>query len=231
MKIAPFGFAACAAALACSLPAHAAETLEVLATPESNRSITISAADPIGQSFTAFTDTITSVGFQFNTLNPSRPNSPITLNIFAGETLSGTSMFSTAFTLPSSINSRTPTWFDIALPDLAVTNGEKYSLVLTTGSSSRNALVIGPGYSYANGGGLTGGDAYAGGKLMTDWSSLFSNCRGATNNCDANFRVTGDIAVAAVPEPAAWVLFILGFGAVGAMQRRARRVATSVHFA
>ncbi|WP_375290925.1 PEPxxWA-CTERM sorting domain-containing protein [Qipengyuania sp.] len=230
MKLVLTGLAASAAALACSLPANAAETLEVVATPETNRSVTISAADPIGQSFTAFTDTITSVGFQFASLNPSRPNSPITLNIFSGETLTGTSLFSTAFTLPASINSRTPTWFDIAIPDLAVTNGAMYSLVLTTDSSARNALVVGPGYSYANGGGLTGGDAYVGGKLMTNWASIYSNCKGAANNCDANFRVTGDITAAAVPEPAAWALFILGFGAVGGAMRTSRK-RTAVTFA
>ena len=230
MKHAFPAITAFAAALACPVAAQAAETLEVVATPASNRAITVSAYDPVGQSFTAFTDTITSVGFQFNALNPSQPNSALTLSIFSGETLSGTALFSSAFTLPASINTRNATWFDIAIPDLAVTNGAMYSLVLTA-TSSRNALIVGPGYSYANGGGLTGGDAYAGGKLMTDAGSIYSNCKGITNNCDANFRVTGDLVAGAVPEPATWGLLILGFAATGGAMRASRKRRAAIAFA
>lgn len=222
MKKSLLGLAASAAALSFAMPASAAETLEVVSGPAGSRSVTISAADPIGQSFTAFTDTITSVGFQFASLNPTHTNQSITLSILAGETLSGAALFSSAFTLPASINSRTPQWFDIAVSNLAVTSGQLYSLVLTTGSSARNALVLGPDYSYANGGGLVGGDAYAGGKLLTNWASIYPNCKGAANNCDANFRVTGENLVAAVPEPGAWAMMIVGFLAVGGAMRGAR---------
>lgn len=220
MKIA-FRLAASAAALACSLPATAAETLQILSGPAGTRAVSISAADPIGQSFTAFTDTITSVGFQFNSLNPTQANEQITLRIFAGETLSGTALFTSAFTLPTSINSRTPQWFDIAVNNLAITNGQLYSLVLTTGSSARNALVVGPDYNVQTGQ-FGGGDAYAGGKLMTDWTGIYANCKGAANNCDANFRVTGNLVAAAVPEPGAWAMMIVGFMAVGGAMRGAR---------
>lgn len=221
MKSAPLWLAATAAALSFALPAFAAETLQIVSGPAGTRSIAISAADPIGQSFTAFTDTITSVGFQFNSLNPTQVNEAISLRIFAGETLSGASLFTSAFTLPSSINSRTPQWFDIAVPNLAVTNGQRYSLILTTGSSARNALVLGPDFNVQTGQ-FSGGDAYAGGKFLTDWSSNYANCKGAANNCDANFRVTGDRLAAAVPEPGAWAMMIVGFLAVGGAMRNAR---------
>ena len=218
MKIA---FAASAAALVFALPAAAAETLQVVSGPAGTRSVSISAADPIGQSFTAFTDTITSVGFQFNSLNPTQPNDPITLRIFAGETLSGTALFTSNFTLPSSINSRTPQWFDIAVSNLAVTNGQRYSLVLNTGSSFRNALVVGPDFNVQTGQ-FSGGDAYAGGRLLTNWSGIYANCQGANSNCDANFRVTGNLVAAAVPEPGAWAMMIVGFMAVGGAMRASR---------
>lgn len=221
--------AASAAALACSMPATAAETLQVVSGPAGTRSVTISAADPIGQSFTAFTDTITSVGFQFNSLNPSQANEAITLRIFAGETLSGTSLFTSAFTLPSSINSRTPQWFDIAVSNLAVASGQRYSLVLTTGSSPRNALVVGPDFNVQTGQ-FSGGDAYAGGKLLTDWPSIYANCKGAANNCDANFRVTGETLAAAVPEPGAWAMMIVGFLAVGGAMRASRTRRPQLHY-
>lgn len=198
----------------------AAATLQVVSGPAGTRAVTISAADPIGQSFTAFTDTITSVGFQFASLNPTAANEAISLRIFSGETLAGTALFSTSFTLPTAINSRTPQWFDIAVPSLAITNGQRYSLVLATGSSPRNALVVGPDFNVQTGQ-FSGGDAYAGGRLLTNWSGIYANCTGAANNCDANFRVTGDLA-AAVPEPGAWAMMIVGFMAVGGAMRAAR---------
>lgn len=222
MKTALFGFAASAAALACSLPATAAETLSVVSGPAGTRAVSIANVDPIGQTFTAFTDTITSVGFQFASLNPTQPNDPITLRIFAGETLTGTSLFTNTFTLPTSINSRTPQWFDIAVPSLGVTNGQRYSLVLQTGSSFRNALVVGPDFNPSTGQ-FAGGDAYAGGRLLST-GATYANCTGANNNCDANFRVTGNLVAAAVPEPTTWAMLILGFGVVGgALRRRTAR--------
>lgn len=232
MKTAPFGLAASAAALAIAFPAAAQtlETLEVVASPQTNRLVTISAFDPIGQSFTAFTDTITSVGFQFGSLNPSQPNNAITLNIFAGEVLTGASLFSTSFTLPASINSRTPVWFDIAVPDLAITNGSVYSLVLATGSSPRNAVAVGPGFNVSNGQ-FTGGDAYTGGRAFAD-RALYSNCANSPSSiCDLNFRVTGDVLAAAVPEPSAWALLILGFGVTGGALRASRKRRVALNFA
>lgn len=220
MKTALLGLAASAAALSFALPATAAETLQVVSGPAGTRAVSIANFDPIGQTFTAFTDTITSVGFQFASLNPAHTNDPITLRIFAGETLSGTSLFTNVFTLPTSINSRTPQWFDIAVPSLAVTNGQRYSLVLETGSSFRNALVVGPDFNPSTGQ-FAGGDAYAGGRLLST-TLTYANCAGTANNCDANFRVTGNLVAAAVPEPGAWAMMIVGFLAVGGAMRAAR---------
>lgn len=232
MKITLFGAAVTAAALAFALPATAqtSQSLEVAANPQTNRLVTISAFDPIGQSFTAFTDTLTSVGFQFGSLNPQQANTPITLNVFAGETLTGASLFSTSFTLPSSINTRTPTWFDVMVPDLAITNGAIYSLVLTTGSSARNAVAVGPGFNVSNGQ-FTSGDAYSGGRAFAN-TALYSNCPNTPSSiCDLNFRVTGNVLAAAVPEPSAWALLILGFGITGSALRGSRKRRAALTFA
>lgn len=232
MKTTLFGAAAAAAALAFALPAAAqsSQTLEVAANPQTNRLVTISAFDPIGQSFTAFTDTITSVGFQFGSLNPAQANNAITLNIFSGATLTGSSLYTATFTLPTSINSRTPTWFDVALPDLAITNGSIYSLVLTTGSSSRNAVAVGPGFNVQTGQ-FTGGDAYAGGRAFAS-RALYSNCPNTPDSiCDLNFRVTGDVLAGAVPEPGSWALLILGFAVIGGALRASRKPRVALNFA
>jgi hypothetical protein len=222
MKTAYLGFAASAAALSFALPATAAETLQVVSGTTSPRAVTVSAFDPIGQTFTAFTDLVTSVGFEFTTLNSGSANTPLTLNIYAGETLTGTSLFTSTFTLPASLDMRDErAWVDIALPGLAVTRGAFYSLVLTA-TSSRAALLTGPGFNSSTGQ-FFGGDAYAGGRLLGT-PQPYANCNGATNNCDANFRVTGENLVAAVPEPGTWAMLILGFGVVGgALRRRATR--------
>lgn len=223
MKTTLLGCAAFAAAAAFALPATAAETLQVVSGTTSPRGVTVSFFDPIGQTFTAFTDRLTSVGFEFTTFNTTQPNSPLTLNIYAGETLTGASLFTSTFILPSTLTNRDQrAWVDIAVPGLAVTRGTFYSLVLNA-TSSRAALLTGPGFNSSTGQ-FFGGDAYAGGRLLGT-PQPYANCMGASNNCDANFRVTGEnLVAAAVPEPGTWALLILGFGAVGgALRRRATR--------
>lgn len=210
------GLAASAAALAFALPATAAESLQVVS-GSGQRAAQIQYFGPVGQSFTAFTDTLTSVGFQFNTLNPGSANAPISFSLFAGETLTGAALFTTSFTLPAAWADRTPRWFDFALPGVAVTDGAVYSLVLNS-TSSRTGIVLGPDYNIYTGQPL-GPDAYAGGRAFAA-RTLYPNCTGSNNNCDLNFRVTGEDLVAAVPEPATWALLILGFGAVGGSLRR-----------
>lgn len=229
MKIALFGVAASAAALALAMPAAAAETLQVVSGNQFPRAVTVASADPIGQTFTAFTDTITSVGFEFTTLN-NTANTPLTLSIFAGEALSGTSLFNASFVLPSALTNRDQrVWVDIAVPSLAVTEGQLYSLVLNA-TSTRAALITGPGFSPQQNR-FYGDDAYAGGKLITNWTGIYQNCKGAANNCDANFRVTGDQIAAAVPESSTWALTILGFGVVGSALRGSRKTRANLTFA
>ncbi len=199
--------------------AHAAETvtLEVTSGPLATRSITASFFDPIGQSFTAFSQTITSIGFEFTTLNATAPNSPLTLQLFEGESLTGTSLFTQSFTLPGSIAARGDRAFvDVALPNVPVMSGAFYTAVLTA-TSNRAALIVGPDFVPQTGQFL-GGDAYAGGRLLAT-GNIFANCQGAGNNCDANFRVTG-----VIPEPSTWAMMLVGFGALGTLLRRRRRL-------
>lgn len=214
----PLALAALASALAIAPAAHAVETLEVLSGTTSPRAVNVNNGT-IGQSFTAFTDTLTSVGFQFNTLNPGAANTPLTLKIFGGETLSGTALYTTTFSLPGTVIDRTPTWVDILLPDLEVTKDSLYSFVLTA-TSSKAAIVLGPGY-HSPTGQFFGGDAYADGKLLGN--SGYANCTGPTNNCDLNFRVSGNLIAAGVPEPSTWAMMIMGIGAIGAAMRLSRR--------
>lgn len=229
MKTIVLSLVAVAATAGVVAPAQAAESREVVSGTQNFRAVTVAAADPIGQTFTAFSDTLSSVGFQFITLNPAEANSSLTLSIYAGEALSGTALFSSDFTLPASVADRnTPQWVDVVVPELAVTMGETYSLVLNA-TSNRAALVLGPGYS-PTAGQFFGGDAYADGKLITNWSGIYANCSGAANNCDANFRVTGSVLAAAVPEPASWALMILGFGAMGGLLRRRRHQQVALKF-
>lgn len=218
--LAPIALApvALAGALALAPAAHAVETLEVLSGTTSPRAVNVRNG-AIGQSFTAFTDTLTSVGFQFSTLNPGAANTPLTLQLFSGETLTGTALYTTTFSLPGTVVDRTPTWVDILLPDLEVTRDSLYSFVLTA-TSSRPAIVLGPGYSSPTGQ-FFGGDAYAGGKLLGNPG--YANCTGPANNCDLNFRVSGNLVAAGVPEPGTWVMMIMGIGAIGAAMRLSRR--------
>ena len=228
MKTALFGLAACAATLSFALPATAAtESLEVQS--GTLRAVQIQYFGPVAQSFTAFSDTLTSVGFQFETINPGSANVPISFNLYAGETLTGTSLYSGAFDLPFAVPT-TPTWYDIALPDVAVTDGATYSLVLNS-TSARTAVALGPDYNIYNGQPL-GPDAYAGGHAFAN-RILYPNCTGPNNNCDLNFRLTGESFDTApgVPEPDSWALLILGFGVVGGALRGSRRQRVELIFA
>lgn len=214
-----FSTMAAFAALATALPAAAA-TLEVVSGPTGQRAVTLSAFDPLGQSFTAFDSRLTSIGFQFQSLNPTAANDPITLQLLSGETLTGSALFSTSFTIPNSINGRTSTWFDVAVNNWAVTTGQKYTLALSTTSSVRNAIVLGPEINI-NTGVPVGGDAYAGGTALFATQPYQGFCQ-TSGICDLNFRITAVTPAGAVPEPATWALMIGGFGAIGGAMRRRR---------
>jgi PEP-CTERM motif len=212
-----------AAALALATTTASAATLQVISGPTGQRAATLEGFGPVGQSFTAFDRVISSVGFQFEALNPTAANTPINLTLRSGSSLTGASLFSTSFTLPLSINSTAATWFDVAVPNWTVTTGQVYTLVLAnTGSSFRNAVVLGPEINIQTGQ-VLGGDAYAGGTALFTTQPYQGFCL-AQGICDLNFRVTATTpAVAAVPEPGTWALMLAGFGVVGFTLRRSNR--------
>ena len=203
-------------------PASAA-TFEVVS-GSGIRATGVSFSGPIGQSFTSIDSVLTSIGFQFNSLNPGSTNSPVTFTLREGEGLSGAVLFTNSFTLPTTINSRTPAWYDFVLPNVAVTAGSVYTALVST-TSSRLALVYGPDITIGgpNNGQPVSGDAYLPGQLITTRPTGSAICEGDASICDANFRVSGVTPpVAAVPEPATWAMMIGGFGLVGGAMRRRR---------
>jgi hypothetical protein len=226
------GFAA--AALAATLftaPAFAqtSQTLEVVSGPTGQRATTVASYDPLGQSFTAFTDHLTSFGFQFEQMNPGQPNTALTFQLLAGEGLTGSVVATQSFTLPAFSSNFSPVWFDIALGDIALTNGAKYTAVLTS-TSTLAGVALGPEVNIFTGQ-VLGGDAYTGGTAIFSQESLFhtypyGNFCATSGICDLNFRATGYNDASAVPEPAAWAMLIGGFGLTGAALRRRRSVAT-----
>ena len=220
MKFSRLAAMASAVALTAAAIPAAATTLQVISGPTGQRAVTFPAFGPVGQSFTAFDSQISSVGFQFNALNPSAANSSFTLSLLAGSALSGPALFTTSFTLPTSINNLTATWFDVALPNWAVTTSQSYTFALST-SSARNGIVLGPEINI-NTGQVLGGDAYTGGTALFTNQPYQGFCE-TSGICDLNFRITASSP--SVPEPASWALMIGGFGVVGAAMRRRRTAA------
>ena len=218
MKIIIRALLATSFGLGLPIAAANAQSVTIGSDVPTNRALTIIFFGPVGQSFTSATDTLTSFGFEFTSLNPGSLNAPITFSLLAGETLTGTALFNSAFTLPSSINSvNVQQFFDIPLPNISVVRGSRYTGMITT-TSERNALLLGPGVDVQTGV-LAGGDAFAGGRLLSAVPTGFTNCDTASSNCDANFRVTGNL-VTAVPEPSTWAMLLVGFAGIGAMLRR-----------
>ena len=215
VKFCAIGLGAMAVAHA---PANAADILEVVSGSNGARSVTIASQDPLGQSFTATNTNLTSVGFQFNALNPTSANQAISLKLLAGETLTGTALYSTSFTLPTSIDDRTATWYDLDITGWNVDAGSKYTFVMATGNSYRNAIVLGPEFNIYTGKPLSG-DAYAGGTALFSNSPYSGYCE-SSGNCDLNFRVSSFTPSGAVPEPGMWALMIAGFGLTGGAMRR-----------
>ena len=177
---------------------------------------------PFGQSFTAIDSTLNTIGFQFNALNPNLAGAAYTLTLLSGETLTGSSLVSRTFTLPASINSNTPVWYDIDIGAIGAVIGQRYTAVLSS-SDFRNGIVLGPIYSYTTGSQVSG-DTYAGGRFFSGGNPVYSDCPNTpASPCDLNFRVTGTTAIAAVPEPASWATMLGGFFAAGGVLRRRSR--------
>jgi hypothetical protein len=177
------------------------------------RSVGIAGTGPIGQSFAMVGTTLSSFGFQLQA-NNTTANDPLSFTLFEGEGLGGTALKQISLTAPDTAL-RTGFWQDFDLGGLTLADGRIYTAALSTGST-RLAVLYGPG--------TTGTvDAYTGGRLLTGTALPISNRSCTAGLCDTNFRFTSTGATGgAVPEPAAWVLLTLGFGAVGYTLRRAR---------
>lgn len=209
-----------AAALALSASAAQATTTEI--TPGNLRGIQIAYSQGVGQSFVATGTELNSFGFEFQTFNPGRFNSPVTLTLRSGAGLTGSVITSRTMTLPTQPNYPNNAWFDFDFTGTALTAGQTYTAELTT-SSALLGLIYGPDVNIYTGVPL-GGDAYAGGQIYAN-NGIATNCANDHSICDANFRfTTTGSATAAVPEPASWAMMLGGFGLMGTAMRRRRSV-------
>lgn len=214
------------AAMAIAVPAQAS-TIQVIS-GDGQRAFALGFyGNTVGQSFTAIDSLLTSFGFQWKTFNATHANPAYTFTLREGAGLTGNVIATTSFTVPTTTSATVPTWVDFALTGGNVTVGGIYTAVIT-GANTRNGLVMGPNINL-NTGQEVSGDAYTGGRAYFT-QAVYPNCA-ITGNCDLNFRVTGTTEAGAVPEPAAWALMLLGFGAVGAVVRRRPKVAARIRFA
>lgn len=192
-------------------PAHAATVVQDAG---GTRGTSIFQYGPIGQSFTMVGTSLTSFGFQFQTLSTSAGNAALTFSLLAGDTLGGQLLKQVSAT-PAAGAARQNFWYDFDLGGISLSDGTTYTAVVSA-TTDRLGLVYGP----ASNGTV---DGYAGGTLLTTKPAFnaASNC--TKGICDANFRFTSTGATGgAVPEPATWALLMLGFGAVGYTLRRSR---------
>lgn len=167
----------------------------------------IAAFNPIGQSFVAEDPLLGFIAFAFQDMNPTLSNSPITMTLYNGAGFGGTIVNSVVQTLPSVLPGYSdPSQFiDFDFSGTSLTAGSIY-----TAAVSASSYKVAVAYN-----GLT--DAYLSGRLFS--GSSLNACD--LGGCDLNFRVTP----AAVPVPAAAVLFGTGvIGLVGVARRRAREL-------
>lgn len=193
----------------------AAATVLQVAGGSGQRSLTLTSYGPLGQSFVASDTSLTSFGFQLQTLNSGATNDALTLSLLSGGGLDG-AVLATRMVTPTGIPAtRTPTWLDFDLGGTALVVGQTYTAVLSS-TSSRLGLIYGPDINLLTNQ-PTGGDAYAPGVLL---ATGFNDATCNRNLCDTNFRLTSVTPATAVPEPAGWLTMIAGFGVVGGALRR-----------
>ncbi len=203
-----------AAALAVAGTASAPAQAATYSYDDGARSVGIAGTGPIGQSFAMIGTTLSSFGFELQTVNPTG-NDPLSFTLYDGEGFGGIALKQISISAPDNAL-RTVFWQDVDLGGLSLTDGRIYTAALGTGTT-RLAVRYGPG--------TTGTvDAYADGRLLTGTALPTSNRSCTAGLCDANFRFTstGTGPIGAVPEPASWALLTLGFGAIGHALRRAR---------
>jgi hypothetical protein len=192
----------------------------------------INAFQPLGQSFTAISSLVISIGFNFRRFDPDAPVAPITISLYAGTGTGGALVAQRRFTLANDKG-----FTDIAFDNTPVVIGQIYTAALTSASKHQGVLYT--------------KNLYAGGQLTSPSPILaLVDPRGNGANKDLAFSVKGvtpgpsknpkpivtlfaargfataNFGIAAVPEPAHWALLVTGFGLVGAAMRR-RTAATA----
>lgn len=203
-----------------ALPAAAlADTIVI---DSGTRIQTLSAADPLGQSFIATGNVLQSIGLQFATLNPGAIADSVTVSILNGAGFGGAVLGSVTAS-PMNVGRNDPKIFtDFTFSGLSLVNGGAYTIqVVNNGSGAGNGLLFGPNLNNPPFGSTFGPDAYAPGKMF--FTGNVGGCGINPASCDLNFRVTTSNIASAVPEPATWAMMIGGFAMMGGALRRRRR--------
>lgn len=140
---------------------------------------------PVGQSFMAVDTRISAIAFAFSDINPSSPNDPVTMSLYAGEGFGGTLLRSVTMTLPAVLPSTSapPEFIDFDFSGTVLEAGSMYTIAVTTSNSPKIAVVYNANNPYAHGN--TFSPAY-GGAIM-EW--------------DLNFRVTAEACAADLVPP------------------------------
>jgi hypothetical protein len=191
------------------------------------RFLGISTYDPLGQTFTAGTETeLSSFGFQLRLSNVNAANDPITFTLLQGAGFGGTQVATRALSLSSLSTVGQLGWADFDLTGTTLVAGASYTALLNT-TSTRYALVFGPNtVSFPSPARPVAGstDIYTAGRLIaTGYND--SVCNNPNYACDANFRFSAEAPTTApVPEPSTWAMLVGGFGLIGATMRRRLKV-------
>src|SRR5437016_7215564 len=139
----------------------------------------ISAFDPIGQSFTAEDPLLGKIAFAFSDINPGLANDPVTMTLYSGTGFGGAVVRAVTQTLPDPLPSTAapPQFIDFDFTGTPLIPGNVYTAAVTTSNSPKIAVVYDPA------------DHYAGG--------VYIDVNGQQAGSELNFRVTPG-----VPEPA-----------------------------
>ena len=162
--------------------------------------VTIASVDPIGQTFQWTTDPVlSSIGFTFGNQNPTFPNQPITITLYAGAGFGGTVLRSVAQTLPADLPGPTQPGLaiDFDFSGVVLSPGT-YTAAVTTISSVKVGLKYSTANPYTDGALL-----FTPGTIGTFGSGL---CTPAGGPCDLQFRITP----AAVSETTSITLLLVG---------------------